>query len=72
MVRLKAEGDPKEAETPMSQEENMERVKALTEGPQSSSTAPPEDVRPLENATEEPGATRRLLDPLEVALSFKA
>ena len=66
----KAEGDPKEAETPMSHEENMERVKALTEGPQSSSAAPPEDVRPLENATEEPGATEeaKVADRLERSL----
>ena len=54
----------------MSHEENMERVKALTEGPQSSSAAPPEDVRPLENATEEPGATKeaKVADRLEGSL----
>ena len=66
----KAEGDPKEAETPMSHEEHMERAKALTEGLQSSSAAPPEDVRPLENATEEPGATKKakVADRLEGSL----
>ena len=52
----------------MSHEENMERVKALTEDPQSSAAAPPEAVRPLEN--EEPGATKeaKVADRLEGSL----
>ena len=54
----KAEGDSKEAETPIPPEENMERVKAITEGPQSSKAASPEEIRPLKNAPEEPGATK--------------
>ena len=54
----KVEGDSKEAETPILPEENMERVKAITEGPQSSKAASPEEIRPLKNAPEEPGATK--------------
>ena len=54
----KVEGDSKEAETPVLPEENMERVKAITEGPQSSKAASPEEIRPLKNAPEEPGATK--------------
>ena len=54
----KAEGDSKEAQSRFPPEEKMERVKALTEGPQFSIAAPPEEIRPLENATEEPGVTK--------------
>ena len=54
----KVERDSKEAETPIPPEENMERVKAITEGPQSSKAASPEEIRPLKNAPEEPGATK--------------
>ena len=54
----KVERDSKEAETPIPPEENMERVKAITEGPQSSKAASPEEIRPLKNPPEEPGATK--------------
>ena len=33
-------------------------VKAITEGPQSSKAASPEEIRPLKNPPEEPGATK--------------
>ena len=64
----KAEGDSKEAQSRFPPEEKMERVKALTEGPQFSIAAPPEEIRPLENATEEPGVTKET----KVAVSAEA
>ena len=64
----KAEGDSKEAQSRFPPEEKMERVKALTEGPQFSIAAAPEEIRPLENATEEPGVTKET----KVAVSAEA